>query len=200
MMSECKYCENLSKVMRVNARGAGIEASNSRHTFADITMDEETKKFYLELDDGDGPCFEIEFCPKCGRKLAPSESGFEHHLDIPVPIGEKVYSFWTDCCNACSYQARSNKEIACSKASPCHTKKYKIGPVVLTYDNLATIVKDWGVFYFATSKEAEEAGNIRVANNIKRMRELGYAIDADGNANYILTEAEARVVNQKFEV
>lgn len=117
---------------------------------------------------------------------------FEFNIPIPVPLGTTVYSFWTDCCDACYLQKRKDKTIVCSRESPCHTRKKSITPVVLNYDNLKTILDGWNVFYFRTSKEAEEAGNMRVAHNIQTMRAMGYAIDDEGKCVNVMSEEQAR--------
>lgn len=121
---------------------------------------------------------------------------FEFNIPIPVPLGTTVYTFWTDCGNACAFQKRDPQLIKCSRESPCHTKKKSVTPVTLGYDNLKTILDGWNVFYFRTSKEAEEAGNMRVAHNIQTMRELGYAVDDDGSCVNAMTEAQAREYNK----
>ena len=53
----------------------------------------------------------------------------------------------------------------------------------------------WGVFYFATHKEAEEGGNQRIRENILKMRELGYAVDTDGGCRHVMNEDEAKEYN-----
>ena len=122
---------------------------------------------------------------------------FQHQMFIPVPLGENVYTFWSKCCDACTMQHRHNKAISCRRTSPCHTLKYKIAPVTLSYDNLKEIIDDWGTFYFASPKEAEEAGNARILSNIQKMRDLGYAVDNDGTARHIMTESQARAYNKE---
>lgn len=132
-------------------------------------------------------------------KKTNNPNNFKYTIPIPVPLGERVWTFRTDCCDACHFQQRENKVIACSRNSPCHTKKYSIEPVTVKYENLRDIVENWEKFYFYTSREAEEAGNKLVAANIKKMRELGYAVDENGCANHILTLTEAVMYNMKFK-
>ena len=122
---------------------------------------------------------------------------FQHQIFIPVPLGEKVYTFWTKCCDACYLQHRYNKAISCHRTSPCHTRKHKIASVILSYDNLKEVLDGWGVFYFATSKEAEAEGNARILRNIRKMRDLGYAVDDDGTARHMMTESQARAYNKE---
>lgn len=121
---------------------------------------------------------------------------FQHHIAIPVPLGEHVYTFWTRCCDACSMQHRHNKVISCKRTSPCHTIKYRITPIRLTYENLQDVLENWGTFYFSSSSEAEAAGNKRIQDNILAMRDLGYAVDDDGTARHIFTIAQAREYNK----
>ena len=179
----CDYCENLSSYRVDRERGSGIEAENNRHTFADIAKDKETGKFYLELDDGDGACFEIDFCPKCGRDLKTRSNEFAHSVKIPVPMGAKVWTFWTTCCNACAFQPRKNQEIYCDRGAPCHTLRHAIQHKTMSFSNMEEIINGWGIYYFATAKEAEAAGEKRIAANIQKMRALGYDIDDKGYAS-----------------
>ena len=125
---------------------------------------------------------------------------FEYSIKIPVPLGTKVWTFWTDCCHACYFQEKENRPacIVCSREAPCHTLKHAIQSKVLTFRNLETVLDGWGVFYFKTSIEAEEAGNKRVEENIKKMRELGYAIDDQGRAHLIPDLKAACDFNNKF--
>lgn len=52
----------------------------------------------------------------------------------------------------------------------------------MSFNNLEEVINGWGVYYFKTSAEAEAAGNKRIEENIKKMRELGYQIDDQGYA------------------
>lgn len=65
----CKYCENMKSIMSDLEYGNGIESEHSRSVFAHIAKDPKTNKFYLEIDEDYSAYFEIDFCPKCGRKL-----------------------------------------------------------------------------------------------------------------------------------
>lgn len=62
----CPYCEDTTWCMSDLEYGKEIEAINSRSNFAHVARDPETDKFYFEIND---LLFEINFCPKCGRKL-----------------------------------------------------------------------------------------------------------------------------------
>lgn len=107
---------------------------------------------------------------------------FKHSINIPVPIGEKVWTFWTDCCGACWFQPRDNKPIKCDTFAPCHTFIHTVQPVELKYSNLDTVLGQWGKKYFYTEKEAREAVEKLTQEHIAKMRELGYRINNDGTA------------------
>ena len=66
----CEYCENMKSIMSSLEYGYGIESENSRSVFAHIVRNPNTNKFYFEFDEDYKACFEINFCPKCGRKLS----------------------------------------------------------------------------------------------------------------------------------
>lgn len=65
----CKYCENLKTCMSDLEFGHGIESENSRSVFARVARNPENNKYFFHFDEDYSACFEIEFCPKCGRKL-----------------------------------------------------------------------------------------------------------------------------------
>lgn len=69
----CKYCENMKSVMSDFEYGEGIASNHSRSVFAHIAKDPSTNKFYFEIDEDYQACFNIHFCPICGRKLAEEE-------------------------------------------------------------------------------------------------------------------------------
>ena len=127
---------------------------------------------------------DANYCPKCGRNLKEKDNGFEYSIKIPVPIGTKVWTFWTDCCHACYFQEKENRpiDVHCDRRAACHTLKHSIQNKILTFSNLETVLDGWGEFYFKTAAEAEAAGNKRVEENIKKMRSLGYDIDNRGYA------------------
>ena len=107
---------------------------------------------------------------------------FQYTIYTPVPIGEKVWTFWTDCCNACYFQPRENKPIKCDWFSPCHTFLNRIQAVEVKYSNLENIIKLWNKKYFYTEREARNAAEKLVKDNLIKMRELGYRIDDNGYA------------------
>jgi hypothetical protein len=105
---------------------------------------------------------------------------FKHSINIPVPIGEKVWTFWTDCCMACCFQPRDNKPIKCDTFAPCHTLLHTVQPVEFKYSNMETILSQWGKKYFYTEQEANDAIEKLISEHVAKMRELGYKIDNDG--------------------
>ena len=107
---------------------------------------------------------------------------FEHAIHIPVPIGEKVWTFWTDCCNACYFQPREKKPIRCDTFSPCHTFVHGTQAVELKYSNIGEVLSLWNKKYFFTEEEARNAAEKLVKDNIIKMRELGYKVYDDGYA------------------
>jgi hypothetical protein len=107
---------------------------------------------------------------------------FKHSISIPVPIGETVWTFWTDCCGACYFQPRDNTPIRCDAFAPCHTFIHTIQPVELKYSNLETILRLWGKKYFYTENEARNAVEKLTKEHIDQMRKLGYKINDDGTA------------------
>lgn len=111
------------------------------------------------------------------------KNNFKYSIQIPVPIGEKVWTFWTCCCDACLFQYRKNHPLECDGDSPCHTKVHSVYAVEMTYERLAEVLRDWEKKYFYTEQEAKEAANEFVRKHIQEMRELGYDIDDDGNAD-----------------
>ena len=66
----CKYCENMNSIMSDIETGYGLESATSSSVFAHISKNPNTNKFYFDFDEDYRACFEIEFCPKCGRKFA----------------------------------------------------------------------------------------------------------------------------------
>jgi hypothetical protein len=126
-----------------------------------------------------------------------SNEDFEYFIKIPVPLGEKVWTFKTDCGYACRVQGRKDPALSCQKDSPCQTLKIAIHSCPLMMGNLEEVIEGWGVFYFKTSAEAEEAGNQRVKDNINKMREIGYAIDKEGRAHWAYNVKAANRYNEK---
>ena len=101
----------------------------------------------------------------------------------------------------CHHQEKEDRPtcIKCSRESPCHTLKHCINSKVLTFSNLETVLDGWGIFYFKTAKEAEEAGNKRVEENIKKLRELGYAIDEQGFSHWVPDVGMANEYDNEFK-
>jgi hypothetical protein len=166
----CKYCD-----------GSGIPYGDKTQEFC-VFENHGHPEIVIPVGSNASVSAHIDICPKCGRNLKTADNEFEYSIKIPVPIGERVWTFWTTCCNACSFQPRKDHPLSCSRGAPCHTLKHAIQSKELTYDNLKEIIDGWGVYYFKTSKEAEAAGNKRIEENIKKMRELGYQIDDEGYA------------------
>ena len=125
----------------------------------------------------------IDYCPKCGRNLKTRKHEFQYSVNIPVPMGSKVWTFWTTCCNACAFQPRENQQIHCDRGAPCHTLRHAIMSKDMSFSNMEEIINGWGIYYFKTAKEAEVAGEKRIAANIQKMRALGYDIDDKGYAS-----------------
>lgn len=107
---------------------------------------------------------------------------FKHALYIPVTIGEKIWTFWTDCCNVCFFQPRENKPIKCDMFAPCHTFIHSIQAVELKYSNLGDVLSLWNKKYFFTEDEARAAAERLVKENIIKIRELGYRVNDEGYA------------------
>lgn len=114
---------------------------------------------------------------------------FKYSLPIPVPLGTKLYEFDTNCCNACYIQKtlRKNislypetKQLACSAMAPCHTIFRRVDSFEFNLNNIEYVLKYWGTRVFKTPEEAEAAGKKLVAQHIKEMQEMGYAIKDDG--------------------
>jgi hypothetical protein len=166
----CKYCD-----------GSGIGFGDNSKDMC-VFENNGNPELVIPLNSNGSVSINVDFCPKCGRNLREDSDQHEHLIKIPVPLGAKVWTFWTDCCHACYLQNKDNRpdEVRCSRESACHTLKHSIQCKILTFSNLETVLDGWGVFYFKTSKEAEEAGNKRIQENIKRMRALGYGIDDNG--------------------
>ena len=109
-------------------------------------------------------------------------SEFKHSINIPVPIGESVWTFWTDCCMACYFQPRDIKCINCNTTSPCHTFITSVQAVELKYSNLEDVLAQWGKKYFYTEQEARDMAELIRTTHIAHMRELGYKVNDDGHA------------------
>lgn len=82
----CKYCENLGACMTERLSGFGIESENNRSVFAHVVKDPKTDRFYFEIDESCVYSFEIEFCPKCGRKLIKDEP-----TELPLSPGDEIW-------------------------------------------------------------------------------------------------------------
>ena len=139
-------------------------------------------KLILLMEDGTTVCTNVTNCPMCGRRIGSAEqdNNFNHSIKIPVPIGEKVWTFWTDCCCACHTEEKRSEEIQCSMFAPCHTFVNNVQPVVLKYQNIGNVLDGWGTKYFFTEQEARDAANKLVEKHRKRMIELGYELDENG--------------------
>ena len=107
---------------------------------------------------------------------------FKHSISTPVPIGENVWTFWTDCCMACYFQPKENKPIQCDTFAPCHTLLHTVQSVEFNYSNMETILNQWDKKYFYTEQEARDAVEKLIQEHIFKMRELGYDVDNDGMA------------------
>ena len=66
----CKYCENMNSIMSDIETGYGLESTTSSSVFAHVSRNPNTNTFYFDFDEDYKARFEIEFCPKCGRKFA----------------------------------------------------------------------------------------------------------------------------------
>lgn len=68
----CEYCERLNGLVTANVEfeaGHGIESSTSHSVFAHIMKNRRDEKYFFVIDENYSECFEIQYCPKCGRKL-----------------------------------------------------------------------------------------------------------------------------------
>lgn len=110
------------------------------------------------------------------------DNNFKYSISIPVPIGEKVWTFWTDCCMACYFQPRENKQIECNMSSPCHTFLHAVQAKELTYANLGHVLEHWGKRYFYTEQEARDAAAKLIETHRNKMKGLGYKLDENGIA------------------
>lgn len=171
----CKYCN-----------GRGIPYGDKTQEFC-VFENHGHPEIVIPLNANASVSANIDFCPKCGRNLKKIETAteynryeFPHHLEIPVPIGGTVWSFWTDCCCACYTKKDRPDELRCDFQAPCHTYVTSIKPVVLSYHNLGMILEQWGKRYFYTKSDAEDAAHELVTKHKARMRELGYDIDNKG--------------------
>lgn len=169
-MMSCKYCD-----------GIGIAYGDKNQEYC-VFENHGNPEIVIPVGPNASVRANIDCCPHCGRNLKARKHEFKYTLPIPVPLGTKVWTFWTNCCNACAFQPRENKEIFCGRGAPCHTLRHAIQSKEVSYANLQEISEGWGVYYFSTAKEAEEAGEKRIAANIQKMRALGYIIDDKGYA------------------
>lgn len=171
----CKYCS-----------GKGIPYGDKTQEFC-VFENHGHPEIVIPINSNASVSANVDYCPKCGRylkgdkpEIKKDDYEFPHHLDIPVPMGGTVWSFWTDCCCACYTKKERPAELKCDFQAPCHTYVTSVKPVALGYHNLSMILEQWGVRYFYTKNEAEDAADAMIKKHRARMRELGYDIDAEG--------------------
>ncbi|MDF2880130.1 MAG: hypothetical protein K0R54_687 [Clostridiaceae bacterium] len=108
-------------------------------------------------------------------------------ITLPVELGQTVYRFNTNCCDACLFQKELFDKLfpktidgRCGMDKSCHTRFRGTEHIILTLDNLGWILNNWNLKVFKTEKEAEEKGKAFVLEHIKKFKELGFSLDKNG--------------------
>ena len=106
-------------------------------------------------------------------------SNDKKNITLDIPLGSKVYTFKTKCCDACLFEAKKFKKDftfreTCQKELPCHTRFIGTESLILSLDNLGIIFPKWGIDYFETEEKAEERGLAVVEEHCKWMEDHGF--------------------------
>ncbi|MGF7011969.1 hypothetical protein M2146_002523 [Lachnospiraceae bacterium PF1-22] len=116
-------------------------------------------------------------------------------INLPVPLGTEVYVASSDCGGFCMYQEKywntMLKEFPytgdggsrCGFSQACHTINPHVTTTSVELANLLFILNEWDKRVFSTKNEAFKAAEDSVAVNRKKMKELGFFIDADGDGD-----------------
>lgn len=120
--------------------------------------------------------------------MKPIISKDKKQINLPVALGENVYSFSLQCCDACYFQGDlfykkynpKSDHNRCKLLSPCQTIFHGITEKELTLDNMANIIRLWGVQFFASASEAEKAGKTMAKLHQNQMKEMGFNLDEAG--------------------
>lgn len=109
-------------------------------------------------------------------------------INLPVPLGSKVYRATTVCGDFCLFQKqkfdsvfpKNGSEGRCGKEKPCHTISKGCTELTLTIHNLGFILEGWGEWFFETKDEAEATSERIAADHARQMKELGFFVREDG--------------------
>lgn len=109
-------------------------------------------------------------------------------VELPVEFGSKVYSYSIECGNFCMsekfenvFPDRESNEARCMPCCYTNNSRAHVTEFVLNWDWLRIIIPEWNVKFFATKEEAEKVMNEIIERNCKKMRELGFKIDENGD-------------------
>lgn len=103
-------------------------------------------------------------------------------ITLDIPLGSKVYTFRTKCCDACLFEAEKFKndfpfKETCQKELPCHTRFIGTESITFSLDTIGIIFPKWGIDYFSTKEEAEEKGRAVVEEHCEWMRKHGFNVN-----------------------
>lgn len=108
-------------------------------------------------------------------------------ITLPVPLGSTLYTPVTSCGDFCYFQKElfdstfpPVKGSRCSHQMPCHTKSCTVRRFIFSFQNMETVLRDYGTWIFASKEEAAEKGERYITENRDKMRELGFFVAEDG--------------------
>jgi hypothetical protein len=108
-------------------------------------------------------------------------------INLPVPLGTKIYSILTKCGDFCMFQKEHFYKVFgertdnhCVYNMPCHTR-YR-DPIEMTFSlqNIDYVLENWNTKCFATLEEAIDATNKLVYEHVEKMKTFGFNVDEKG--------------------
>lgn len=112
-------------------------------------------------------------------------SGNMKQINLPIPLGASFYKYILACNNMCyitdnSQIGQIKDRIECNHNAICHTRLHSVKKEVLTLDNLAYFIREYGKTCFATEYEATTKAKRVIKENIDTLRSFGIEIDENG--------------------
>lgn len=105
-------------------------------------------------------------------------------INLPVPLGTKLYYVVLKCGDFCHWQGKKFHETftesQCFAESPCHTAKSLIYEQIFTLSNLEFVLNNYGIRLFVEKNEAEKVAFEAIKRNREIMSNHGFMMTEDG--------------------
>lgn len=130
-------------------------------------------------------------------------------INLPFPLGTKLYMPITTCGDFCLYQKDLFNEIfpkdsenqgRCSRDMPCHTKLHSIKEITFSMSNLEMVLENLDKWIFTSEHEAQRVIEKRLESNRWDMTFNGFHVDNNGYGSYERRESKYSEIKTKIAI